>query len=544
MYEKVTKMEKAKSSKGSAETLEGISKYRIMGVPGQFSKESAEFFGVRTATSTSDGKTPIASYFPYYNQSNKLVGYKKRDWTIDKAANFHFTVVGDVKATHKMFGQQKYPDGAKKVILVEGEGDVMATWHMLEEHIKNTGNRSSFAVVGLPAGCVNAKPAATANEKFLLSGQELILGLDNDERLPGEKPNVKRGKEATEDVFGMLLSNKIKKVSWPPECKDARDYAKICLKDKKVKDFYDFIMFGSTAYIGSDIIKPISVGFDQFIAPIPIGIIIPSFPELMRMLRGVRKREHIVITGLSGVGKSTITSEFAFEMAQQGWKVGLIFLEEAAKKTLQRIGARLLEINYNKLKFEPTKHTTLDDLQYAWDWITDEEADRFVIVDHFGSMAVDDLMLKIKQLTVVEKCDVIILDHLSMLVADSKVKDERKEIDNLMQQLAAFVSSNDVALVSVSHVNREASKVPPPRGKENEPYWVKLKATDLRGSAGLEQMAWVIIAIECEIMPDRSRGRVRFVILKSREAGIMGEADTVIMDKDTGLFIQAGDEPL
>ena len=44
------------------------------------------------------------------------------------------------------------------------------------------------------------------------------------------------------------------------------------------------------------------------------------------------------------------------------------------------------------------------------------------------------------------------------------------------------------------------------------------------------------------MMPDRSRGRIRFVVLKNRPWTYLGEADTVKMDDVTGNFYSCPDE--
>jgi hypothetical protein len=63
------------------------------------------------------------------------------------------------------------------------------------------------------------------------------------------------------------------------------------------------------------------------------------------------------------------------------------------------------------------------------------------------------------------------------------------------------------------------------KGEEDKPYWVRVTKESLRGSAGLEQMSMVILGLEPEILPSRERGRVRWVVLKNRPAGELGEAD-------------------
>ena len=56
----------------------------------------------------------------------------------------------------------------------------------------------------------------------------------------------------------------------------------------------------------------------------------------------------------------------------------------------------------------------------------------------------------------------------------------------------------------------------------------------MRGSAALEQLSWIVLGLEPEIMPDRSRGRARLTVLKNRHWAYLGHADEFRMDDETG----------
>jgi hypothetical protein len=47
----------------------------------------------------------------------------------------------------------------------------------------------------------------------------------------------------------------------------------------------------------------------------------------------------------------------------------------------------------------------------------------------------------------------------------------------------------------------------------------------MRGSSALEALSWIILGLEGQVMPDRSRGNVRLTVLKNRPYGILGVAD-------------------
>lgn len=232
---------------------------------------------------------------------------------------------------------------------------------------------------------------------------------------------------------------------------------------------------------------------------------------------------------------STLCSTLAGEIRLAGYKVGMIFLEEELRETVLRMIAHKEKVNYNKLKFDPLSCIPEEKLKEAYEWV--KKDDGFVFLDHFGSMLIDQLMSKIKYLMNVYDVEFILLDHLSMLVSGIATTDERKMLDMVMTELAAFCASHDVGIIAVSHLNRGvAEEFKPPKGQEDQPFFINVRKESLRGSASLEQLSWVIIGVEPEIMPDKSRGRVRLTVLKNRPWGHLGWADVLKMDDTTGVL--------
>ena len=232
---------------------------------------------------------------------------------------------------------------------------------------------------------------------------------------------------------------------------------------------------------------------------------------------------------------STLCSTLAGEIRLAGYKVGMIFLEEELRETVLRMIAHKEKVNYNKLKFDPLSCIPEEKLKEAYEWV--KKDDGFVFLDHFGSMLIEQLMSKIKYLMNVYDVEFILLDHLSMLVSGIATTDERKMLDMVMTELAAFCASHDVGIIAVSHLNRGvAEEFKPPKGQENEPFFINVRKESLRGSASLEQLSWVIIGVEPEIMPDKSRGRVRLTVLKNRPWGHLGWADVLKMNEQTGVL--------
>ena len=517
------------------ETVAEVSKLPFADYPERgISKETYEKFGVRMALSTTD-RSISAIYFPFYNEDGKLTGYKKRDLTLDKYDDKHFTVIGKVGVTSKLFGQhvaEQIKRPKKKLFLTEGEFDVLALYQAGIESLAGTKYEGMEPfVVGLNCGCGNARAAASTNIDFIESFDRVVLGFDNDSATPEEAAKkIKKGKEALEDV-GTLITKSEVYVADLGTFHDVNDM----LKAGKVKELSDAFSFATKKFSADKVVTADALPFESLVIPREPGVNIPQFPELMAMTGGPRTRELWVVTGPSGFGKSTVTSTMAGEIRLAGYKVGMIFLEEELRETILRMIAHKEKVNYNHLKFDPLKHLSTEKLKEAYDWVCKDEG--FVFLDHFGSMLIDQLMSKIKYLMNVYDVQFVLLDHLSMLVSGLQTTDERKMLDIVMTELAAFCASHDVGIIAVSHLNRDiADEFKPQKGKENEPFFVNVKKESLRGSAALEQLSWVIIGVEPEIMPDKSRGRVRLTVLKNRPWGHLGWADVLKMNEQTGVL--------
>ena len=91
-YQRKTNYQPQQSSK---ETILDVMTYPVLALEDRkITKETAEVFGVRTALSEKDGKTPVARYFPQYDERGTVTGFIKRDLTKSKHEDGHFTSVG------------------------------------------------------------------------------------------------------------------------------------------------------------------------------------------------------------------------------------------------------------------------------------------------------------------------------------------------------------------------------------------------------------------------------------------------------------------
>lgn len=530
------------------ETLAEVQALKSVEIPERgIRKETLERFGVKVAVSQQDGKTPEAVYFPSYNQKGKVTGYSKQDLTKSKEEKYHWSVVGSVTIGNKMFGQQVAESQNRKrnnLVITEGQYDCLSVFQALVDNVKGTKYEGiEPLVVSIPMGTANAVEAILHNEAYVQSHDALTIFFDDDHCTPAElKKNIMKGHEAREAVANALVGSGISLFTVTPEegFKDASDF----LQAGRSADLAKLVQFGRRPYSSEKIVKAQDIELDFLLEPRPEGIYVNSFPKLMDKLHGFRTRELVLLTSPSGVGKSTVCSIFASAFMEAGEKLGMIYLEETNKETMQRLIASKLKVNYLEFKNDPLKVATREKIQAAYNEIV--ENDQLVMLGHFGSLPVSELMAKIKHMHLVEGCKFIVLDHLSLVISGSAVKDERKELDMVMTELAAFCAANDVCIIAVSHINRSAAeqfKAPKLKdGEEPKPYWVQVTKEMMRGSAALEQLSFVIIGLEPEINPDRSRGRVRLTVLKNRPWSYLGVADTFTIDDESWEVLLSSDE--
>lgn len=519
----------------SKETVAEVLKYPFVNAEDRgIRKEICEKFGIRAALSEKDGSTVEAYYFPSYNQKGKIVGFMKQDVIKSKEEKGHWSAVGSVNINNKLFGQdvaEKVNRKKNNLIVTEGAWDCVSSYQASVDSLVGTkyAGMEPF-IVSIPLGTANAVEALLHNEDFVKSFDILTTFFDADHCTPKEiEKGIMKGKEARDAVAGAFVGSGISlmTITAEGEHKDASDY----MQNGESKELAKLISFGKQVYAAEKILRASDISLEELLTPQKPGVMIQCFPRLSKALNGFREGELTLFLAPSNVGKTSICSIIGSELMDD-FHLGMIYLEEDKRETFLRTMASKLRVNYLQFKENPLSVVSQEDIEQVYNDIV--QNNKLAIVDHFGSMPVDGLMNKIKHLHLVEGCKFIILDHVSMVVSGTETDNERKELDIVMTNLASFCAANPVHVFVVSHINRSnAQQFLPPKGKENEPFWVNVTKESARGSSALEACSWNIVALEPQVMPDFSRGKVRFKVLKTRFGNFLGIADVFSLDKDT-----------
>jgi len=458
------------------------------------SKDTCEFFGVTQET----GK----HYYPYFDETGAKVAEKIRS-----VENKTFSIAGNFnKAT--LFGQSLFQKEGKYITIVEGELDALASYQM-------TG--SKWPTVSIRNGASAAVKDCKAQYEYLDSFETIVICFDADEV----------GQKAAKDV-AELFGNKVKIFKHLKGFKDACDYLSNGRGSEYVNQWWR-----SESYVPDGIIQA-STLWDSVSAPEPVAEAFYPFKGLNELLYGLRSAELITVTAGSGLGKSQFLREILYQILRTtSWSIGGMFLEESVRKTARSI----MSLQANKKLHLPDTEVTERELKEAFDATLG--TNRVFLFDHFGSLAIDNVLNRIRYMARACDCRVVFLDHISLVVSGMDGNDERKSIDVLMTRLRTLVQETGITLICVSHLKRPSTD----KGHEDGSA---VSLSQLRGSGAIAQLSDAVITLERNSMsPDPSiRNLTKVAVAKNRYNGLSGPACNLMYDMQTGRMIEVTMEEL
>lgn len=431
----------------------------------------------------------------YRDKQGKEIAQHLRD------ADKRFRWLGDTSSM-QLWGQHLWRQGiggsgGAFVVVTEGEIDAMSVSQV-------QGNR--YPVVSLPNGAQSAKKYLAANADWLGQFQRIVLCFDNDE--PGQK--------AAAEALTVLPLGKAAICRLPR--KDANEML-VAGEGDQLRD----LLWKATPSRPDGIVNASEL-WDELIKPGSVAVCRYPWPQLDRTTHGFRKGEMTTICAGSGVGKSSVCREVAHHFLKNGLRVGYIALEESTKRTMQG----LVGIELGKpIHLDPTLATE-DELRDGFDRVF--SSGRCFLYDHFGSMDPEHLINKIRYLADAENADLVILDHLTIVISGLADLDERRAIDVTCTKLRQVVEQTGVGLILVSHLKR-------PEGRGHE-EGAQTSLSQLRGSHAIAQLSDMVIGAERNQQGDpHERNELQLRVLKNRFSGQTGLCDKLLYDQDTGRLV-------
>jgi twinkle protein len=426
----------------------------------------------------------------FYDSKGRAVAQKRRGR--DKS----FSWVGD-PTTALLFGQQLWKEGGRKIVVTEGEIDAMAMSQVQD-------NR--WPVVSIRDGAGGAVKSVRASLEFLSSFEEVIFMFDMDE--PGQAAAI--------ECAELLPPGHAFIANLP--LKDAGEMLVQC-KEKELIH----AMWQAKPYRPDGIVSG-SMMWDLLQSPDPIKEASYPYQQLDNVLHGLRRSEIVTFAAGTGIGKSTICREIAFNLiVNQNQRVGYVALEETTKKSALALMSIYLD---RPLHLEPID---IEDPAFKEAYEATLGSDQVAFYDHFGSTSSDNLLGKIRYMVKGLGCNFIVLDHISIMVSGTESRDgERVMLDRAMTKLASLAREVNCCLMIVCHLRKA-----PGNGKSFE-EGARITLADLRGTAGIAQLSDAVVAVERSQVDHGEAGLTTLRVIKNRFSGVTGEAGQLTYDFKTG----------
>ena len=484
----------------SLETVQDVNKFPVRGFKERcITKDVADKYGVRVGYSESDGSTIEYHYYPT-TRKNEVVGYSRREVSTKK-----FIAIGDTKNDVQLFGQSLFQQGAKKLVITEGELDAMSVQQMYSN--KN----NEYPVVSITNGVGGAKKQIAANLDWINSFEEVIFMFDADEV----------GKNAASECAKLVRTGKARIANLGRHGKDASDY----LVGQHLRELDDSV-WRAEVYSPAGIINSAST-WDEFSRDMrEDSVLYPDcFCAVNDLTYGRRTGELTIFTAGTGTGKSSFIKEDIYHLlTTTEHQVGVVSLEESVKETLDGIiGLHLNKrINLPDTPFDRKGKEGKD----AWEAVAG--TGRFTLLDHQGSLADNSLMNKIEYLAATG-CKFIYLDHITIAVSEID-GDINRGMDRVMSDLLKLCKKFDVWVGVVSHLRKTGI------GSISYEEGADVTEDSLKGSGSLKQIAFQIIAFSRNKYAETEdeRNQVKLSVLKNRFTGKTGYAGSAKYNDLTG----------
>lgn len=515
------------SSKKVTDSLADVLEYPIRPLKDRnISREICDFFGVRV--SFSEDQKIAHHYYPYEGGIN----FKMRRIADKK---FFWVVAG--KASKDLFGRDKFNGGGKRVIVVEGEIDVLSVAVALKERYGKI-----YPVVGLSSGTMTE--SLLLQRDWLRSFEEVVLFMDQD----------KVGEEALSKALKIVGTDKARIVK-TSQYKDANEV----LSDETVGGHKVLmqLIFDAAPYVPSGIIAKDEIRKRMIDRQNRVAI---PYPPCVRGLNiklgGMRGGEITLFISGTGSGKTTLMKEdilwlldfqpklealisernLQLEEGQEPLKpfkikVGAIMLEEPPEETAEKLVTMYLKRNPEE-DFIPQSL-----ILETFDRFFDD--DKIMLLDHQGSMGDGSIIEKLEYM-ILDGCTHLFVDHITILVSEgAEGLTGNEAIDKVMNDLLRLVTRYPHVWIGlVSHLRKAATG--------GKPFEAGRMPTidDIKGSGSIKQISFDIVAF-CRDMTaaeESEQNLIMMSVLKCRRTGRTGDTPGARYDRFTGRLQYVSDD--
>ncbi len=281
---------------------------------------------------------------------------------------------------------------------------------------------------------------------------------------------------------------------------------------RKAADEAEALMYGVARQEEQDQVVPLRDLVDESIAALEhiqqrdtdFSGVPTGFVDLDELLSGMQRGNLIIVAARPGVGKSSLVTNIARNVAVDENPVAMFSLEMSRFE----IGMRLLcgeaKVPWDKVRSGRVATEEWSRIVEAAEIL--HEAPLFIVDS--GNVTIVDIRAKARRMASSRRgLGLIIVDYLQLMSGPGRAENRQQEVAEISRSLKLLAKELDVPVLAVSQLNRN-----PETRADKRP-----QLSDLRESGSLEQDADVVMFIHREDSDDpQLKGKADIIVAKHR----------------------------
>ena len=469
--------------------------------------ETLKTFGVRTEFNEETGEV-YCTYYPC-TVNGELSGWKPRVHPKQFGGS-----IGQTGSNCDLFGQFKFKNGGKTVLIVGGEHDQLAAYQMLKEYYVSKGWDFDPVVVSPTVGETGCAKQIAAQYTWFNQSDKIVVAMDSDEA----------GQKAIDKIVAALPKGKVFVAKW-----SGKDPNEMLLKGKErqfISDFYNAKAYVPAGVVGSnELYDKIVAQAEQIKVPFP-----PFLKTLNDMLGGGLNLGHIyTCSGVTGGGKTSLINEMIYHwLFHSPYQIGVVSMELNAGQYGEVLLSRHIQQKLAKLNHDDKiKLLGTDQIRLMGKELFEKEdgSPRFMLIDDRDS-SLEQFQDTIEQMIISSGVKIVVIDPWSD-VLDGLSNEEQALA---MKWLKSCIKSHGCSFFLINHVRKSQNG-----GKNDQSAGGKITESDIMGSSTIMKSASANILLmrnkDAEDIQERNTTNIS--LAKNRLLGLTGPAGQVYYDFET-----------
>jgi hypothetical protein len=439
-----------------------------------------------------------------------MAGYKTRRMPKDFTAP-----IGVVGKGCDMFGQVRFKNHTRTVIISGGETKVASTYMMLKDDMERRG-KGDFevpAVVCSTLGETSAFKQIQQHYEWFDRFQKIIICMDNDTA----------GISAVEDIAKVLPKGKVYVMKM--RYNDSDDYVKAGKEKDFITDYWNAQQYMPAGIVGSGDLSA-AIREEASLEKV-------SFPDFMEEVNemtagGIALGKIVNIGAGSGLGKTVYVDECVMHwIFNSPHLTGIVSMELNKGQYGMSMLSRYIKYKINNIKDPIEKAKFLDQ-----DWVKAKEKElfyredgshRFYLVDDRDG-SVEDLKSVVEQLVIQCGVRVIVLDPLQDIL-DGMTNEEQAVF---LKWQKGLIKSHSMTFININHVRKSGG------GGQQNSNGAMISEEDFQGSSTIFKSAALNILLTRDKMAEDPivRNTTKVFISKNRDNSVTGPAGEVYYEQD------------